>query len=315
MDEVAQMRPDTWGEIVRPSLMDRTGWAIFLGTPKGQNLFSELYHRAASDPAWYTARFTVEDTDALNAQEIEQAKREMTDAQFRQEMLCDFSAATENALIPVGLVDDARHRVIPESAWMHAPLVLGVDVARYGDDRSVIVARQGLVVRQPIVMRGLGSQDVADRVAQEIGREVPAAIFVDGTGGYGAGVIDRLDRLGHSCIEVQFGGKPNDPRYANKRTEMWFEMAEWVKTGSLPDLPEWSIDLCAPLYTYRNAHDRIALESKDSIKKRGLPSPDLGDALACTFASHVAARYDPTKPGIFAGSGMAVIEYDPIASV
>jgi hypothetical protein len=139
-------------------------------------------------------------------------------------------------------------------------------------------------------------------------------VFIDGSGGYGAGVIDRLRQLGHVVTEVQFGGKPDDDRFANKRTEMWWHLAEWVKNGgALHNDPAMKLDLCAPTYNHRNVAGKTALESKDEIKKRGLPSPDIGDALALTFA------YPVSTPGLVvdgivgltATSERAVVEWDP----
>src|SRR5690606_32193230 len=106
--------------------------------------------------------------------------------------------------------------------YRHAPKVIGVDVARYGDDRTVIVKRQGLASFAPIIMRGADAMAVASRVAALKAEWDADAVMVDGTGGYGAGVIDRLRQLGHHVLEVQFGGKPTDPRFANKRTEIFW---------------------------------------------------------------------------------------------
>ena len=104
--------------------------------------------------------------------------------------------------------------------------VLGVDVARFGDDKSVIIRRQGLVAFPPLVYAGLDNMAFASRVAQEITTWKPDAVFIDV--GNGSGVIDRLRQLGHDVIEINFGGKPIDPVYVNKRTEMWWAIKEWI---------------------------------------------------------------------------------------
>ena len=128
--------------------------------------------------------------------------------------------------------------------------------------------------------------DLASRVAAKIESWKPDAVFIDS--GNGSGVIDRLRQLGYDVIEVHFGGKALDPGYLNKRAEMWFELASWIKQGgSIPNNVDLKQDLAAPIYWYDNA-GRKQLEPKDDIKKRGLPSPDLGDALALTFAQPVA---------------------------
>lgn len=290
MDEVADMKPEVWDEVVLPTLTDRQGWALFIGTPKGVNRFSELYDRATG-PHWFRRLFDVYSTDALPPDEIELARQSMPESAFRQEYLCDFTAANENTLIPLPLVTEARRRHLKPDAYQHAGRVLGVDVARYGDDRTVIVKRQGLVAHEPIVLKGADSMTVAARVAGLKAEWEADAIMVDGSGGYGAGVIDRLRQLGHAVLEVQFGGKASDARFANKRTEMWWAVKDWLEAGGvLPDNADLSRELSAPTYSLDNAKGLLALEPKDKIKERIGVSPDLADALAITFAYPVAPR-------------------------
>ena len=291
LDEVADMKPEVWTAIIMPALLDRGGWADFIGTPKGINLFSELYFAALQNDDWYADLHTVFDTEALTPAEIELARESMPEAQFRQEFLCDFTAGSSNALLSVDAVQEAFGKHLRPEDYTHAPVVLGVDVARQGDDRSVIYRRQGLASFEPIVMHGADSMQVAARVVAEIEQHQPDGVFVDGSGGYGAGVIDRLRQLGYAPVEVQFGGKATDARFANKRTEMFWTMAEWVRGGgALPPLKELKVELCTPTYSHDNARGVMKLESKDDIKERMGYSPDLADALALTFAYPVSPR-------------------------
>jgi len=312
LDEVAQMKPEVWGEILLPTLTDRRGWALFIGTPKGVNLFSEIYFKALDNQAeWFAGLFTCYETEALPPEEIQRLKQEMSENQFRQEMLCDFSAAAENQLISLEAVNAAAARQIREDAYRHAPKILGVDVARYGGDRSVIFPRQGLAAFDPLVFNGIDNVGLADQVARKCNDWDPDAVFVDA--GRGEGVIDQLLRRGFSPIPVDFGGRPSIPRYNNKRTEMWATLAEAVKNGlGIPRLQELIADLCGPTYTFDNARDVMVLESKDDMRARGLRSPDLGDGLALTYASPVAARdrgYD--EPVNQHGGGRVIFDYDP----
>jgi hypothetical protein len=290
IDEVAQVKPEVWEEILMPALSDRKGWCWFIGTPKGINLFSALFFAAESREDWARARYTVYETDALDADEVERMRAEMSEAAFAREYLCDFSAAGDDQLISLTDVEDAARRVHAPDAFGHAARVLGVDPARFGNDRSVIFPRQGLVAFPPQVYRGIDNMALAGRVAQKIEAWRPDAVFIDS--GAGAGVIDRLRQLGHDVIEVNFGGRANDPRYANKRAEMWFEMADAIRSGlSIPNDNALKLELATPTYRF-DAQNRILIESKDDIKKR-LPdaaSPDLADALALTYAAPVAPR-------------------------
>jgi hypothetical protein len=311
MDEVADMRPDVWGEIIRPALSDRMGWALFIGTPKGMNLFSEVYYSAQGKDEWYAGLFTCYDTDALPPSEIEAMKASMSEDQFAQELLCSFEAGNSSTLLSMSVIEEACKRELREGQYSFAAKILGVDVARQGDDSTCIFRRQGLAAFDPKVFKGLDAMAVAAHVAKECDEWQPDAVFIDGSGGYGAGVIDRLRQLGYVCTEVQFGGRPTDDRYSNKRTEMWMTMADWVKAGgALPNRASLKLDLSAPTYNHKNASGKMALESKDQIKARGLPSPDEGDAMALTFAYPVAP-----KAMEYAGNGGSshVSDPDPFA--
>jgi hypothetical protein len=306
LDEVADMKPEVWGEILRPALADRQGWSVFIGTPKGINLFSELYYRAErGEDGWASDLKRASDTGVLPAEEIEAARQEMSPAQFAQEFEVDFHAAVEDTLIRLDAVLEAQRRHVAKESYDFAPRVLGVDVARYGGDRSCIFPRQGLCAFQPRVLRGADTMQVAAQVAEMNERWKPDAIFVD-AGGLGAGVVDRLRQLRVDVVPVDFGGRPTEARFENKRAEMWWALAEWLKSGGcLPDLQELQKDLCAPRYTFSNARGKVQLESKEAMRERGLPSPDVGDALALTFAFPVTPRHQRAATPVNRG------EYDP----
>ena len=289
IDEVAQIKPEVWNDIIQPALSDRKGWAMFIGTPAGINLFSELYYRASTLPDWYAARYTVHDTDALDADEVARLERDMPEQAFAREYLCDFSAAGDDQLISLSDAESAAERRYPDGDVIEFPLIVGVDPARFGDDRSVIVLRQGLRMENPRIYTGIDNMALASAVANVIEDRDPDAVFIDA--GAGAGVIDRLRQLGYEVTEVPFGGKATFPNlFVNKRTEMWWAIKEWVgQGGAIPNDTTLKQELSTPLYWYDAVGKRV-LESKDEIKKRlqGGGSPDIADALALTFAYPVA---------------------------
>lgn len=296
MDEVAQMKPEVWGEIIRPALADRGGKAVFIGTPKGVNLFSAMYEKALKlesegDPDWKAMLYSVEQTGVIPPKELESLRREMSENEFRQEFLCDFNAAADDALISIDDVRAAVARNYTEGDFAFAPVVLGVDVARFGSDATVIFRRQGLVAFPPIVIRKTDNMIVADRIAREIQVHRPQSVFIDA--GQGQGVIDRLRQLGHSVVEVPFGSTASRyDRYANRRMEMWANMRDWIREGgAIPPDPILQADLCAPTYGF-TAKGLQILEAKDKIKERIGRSPDLADALALTFAVPIVASVD-----------------------
>lgn len=289
LDEMADFRPDVWPAIIRPTLADRKGWAFFIGTPKGINQFSELYYFArdgkdgVKDPEWIALMYRADETGLIDEQELNSSLASMSNAQYRQEWLCDFSAASDNVLITIDVVSAATRKSYHPSAIEGAAKTIGVDIARFGDDRSVIQKRQGLYAFDPIVMRVLDNMEVVGRLVAQINEFEPEAVFIDA--GRGEGVIDRVRQLGHTVIEVNFGGKASDPvAYVNKRAEMWDDMAKWFAAGGrIPNHTDLIKDLCVPTYKY-DAANRFQLESKDDIKKRRPQSPDIADALALTFA-------------------------------
>lgn len=284
LDEVAQMAAELWGEILVQTLAEREGFALFIGTPKGLNLFSTLYYKAVADAHWSTACYTCYQTDALAPDEIERIKHESTDAQFRQEMLCDFAASTENTLIPIDVAMAAASRHVPLEQYEFAPKVLGVDVAWQGGDQCAIFGRQGRVAFMPKVVPGLPEKAFTALVAQVIGRFQPVVTFVDTTGGYGGETLSRLRDDGHRVEGVVFSTKASDARFQNLRAEMWWRMSAWLaEGGAIPNRPSLLAELSTPTYSYDNAANRFTLESKDEIRARLGRSPDEADALALTF--------------------------------
>lgn len=308
MDEVADMRPETWSEIIRPALTDvhHKGWCLFIGTPKGLNQFYDLYQYAQQDPKWYAGMYRVDETDVLDDEEVQMARNTMAENQYRREFLCDFSASMDNALITIDKVSDAAAKKMTDADITGSARILGVDVARFGSDRSVIQKRQGLAAFEPKIFEDIDNMTLAGMVAQTINEWQPDAVFIDS--GRGEGVIDRLRQLGYFVTEVNFGGKALNPTYNNKRSEMWDNIRMWLDDGgALPNNTDLKTDLCVPLYKFDNSN-RMQLESKDDIKKRGGRSPDLGDALALTFSYPVAAK----KIGHFGFKEEAVMaDYDP----
>jgi len=175
------------------------------------------------------------------------------------------------------------------------PLIMGVDVARFGDDKTVFRFRRGRNARdiKPIKFRGLDTVQVAARIGEAYARYLPDMIFID-AGMSGGGVVDICRNLKLPVMGVDFGANPDYSQigesgkipYFNKRAEMWGLMRDWLASGMLDDDPDLRADLPAVEYGYKlkNGRDAILLERKEDMKSRGLASPDDGDALALTFA-------------------------------
>jgi phage terminase large subunit len=218
-------------------------------------------------------------------------------------VLGQFPASSLNTLLSDDDVRDAMRRNLPADAYSWAQTRLGVDVARYGDDRTVIFPRQGKRGFAPEVMRhargSAVSTDIATTVMRkrvEIGGVVP--VIMDATGGWAAGASDVLQASDpkNAPINVQYHARGLDLRYKNRRAELYFLGSEWVKAGGwLPNLPEMIAEASTPTYTFVNGQFQI--EPKEQIKERLGRSPDLWEGFLMTFGIPEVAvrRQEPLK--------------------
>lgn len=264
-------------------------WCIFSNPRRNSGGFYDCFneHKAY----WHLRQIdsrTVEGTDqALFERMIRQYGVESDTVKV--EVLGQFPTQGTKQFISNTIVKAAQDRAVEPDPG--APLVMGVDVARYGDDASVIRFRQGRDARSipPMRFKERDNMYVANEIARLIDKMKPDAVNIDA--GNGTGVIDRLREMGYRVTEVWFGGSSTSKEWANKRTEMWADLRDWLGGGCI-DLDHGLFrDLTSPEYDYfGKAQDAVMLESKESLKGRGLPSPDDGDALALTFAGRVARR-------------------------
>jgi hypothetical protein len=209
-----------------------------------------------------------------------------------------FQVSGDQSLIQPETVIKAR----ATKALALGPLIIGVDPARFGDDRTAIVKRRGRAVYGLQVYEKIDTMEVAGLVHTLIKKESPDQVAID-VGGLGAGVVDRLLELGHDDViaPINFGGSALDPeRFVNRRAEMWWSLKEWLGGDMpvmIPDRDDLHTDLVAPQYKY-DSNQRRKLESKDEMKKRGLRSTDCGDAVALTFAEPIQPKDmdEPTMP-------------------
>lgn len=193
-----------------------------------------------------------------------------------------FLSSITDTFINVEWVKKARiNRVESESN-----LVIGLDPARKGDDRTAIIRRKGRKAYNLETHYGLDTMELVGIMRRIIDKEHPRRVCIDSIG-IGAGIVDRLCELGYTVVEgVNVARKASEPdKYKNLRAELWDMMREWFTQDMLveiPDSDELQTDLTGLGYKY-DSSDRLQLESKDDAKKRGLLSPDTSDALMLTF--------------------------------
>jgi phage terminase large subunit len=271
----------------------RFGRVMQSGNPS--SLDGALYHAAKNPHLWRVVRVTGDPDDPKRSPRInlEWAKEQIREygrdnPWVMYSLLGQFPPSSINSLLGPDEVADAMERTYTDDAYSWAQKRLGVDVARFGDDRTVLFPRQGLMAFPPAVMRHNAqkdkpSVDIANRVMAAKLKWAQEREFFDDTGGWAKGALDVLRSSGFSPAGIPFHAKALDNRYLNRRAEMWWGMAEWVKHGgALPKMPELARELIAPTYTFKGG--QILIEPKDLIKKRLGFSPDLADALALTFA-------------------------------
>ena len=270
-------------------------WLAFSNPRRNTGAFFECFH--AHREYWQTRKIDSREVEGLDRgplDEIIEKYGEDSDI-ARVEVKGDFPSQGDKQFISRGTVADAACRDLYENPHdrrneRSAPLVIGCDPARYGDDSTVIRFRQGRDARSipPIELKGADNMKVANTLAEWIDKIDPDGVFIDA--GSGAGIIDRLREMGYKVYEVGFGTASDAPEFADHRTELWARMRDWLKGAAIDGNRKLCDDLCAPEYEFVGREDKIKLESKEKMRKRGLPSPDHADALAVTFHAKIARK-------------------------
>lgn len=224
-----------------------------------------------------------------------------------------FPSQSFNGFINIDTVKMAQERELVVDHG--AALIMAVDVARFGNDSSVIKFRQGRDARSIPTKRfkGLTLVKLAEICMREADIYKPDAIVIEGTG-IGAGVIDIMRDRGYKVIEVYPGAAADrHDLYINRRAEYWSIMRDWLfEEGCINDDDGLFTQLTTILYMLDRHEQRLKLEPKEEMKKRGLPSPDDADTLALTFAVRIARR-DRTNTMKAGKRPMAITEYDELA--
>ncbi len=291
IDEFADCDPRALPEVIRPALSDRLGWLVIIGTSKGRDTFYKTYREATKAPEeWYSARIKASETKVIPASELDAMRRQMGPNEYARELECDFSVEGYDQFVSGTDIEEALLREVP--ADPNAPVTFGVDVARFGDDRTVVVVREGDRLVYGEIWKNRDLMFTAAKVSQLAERFRPRMIFVDGVG-VGGGVVDRLKHLGYTNIEdVNVARKASDERnYANLRAECYGRMKDWLRDRARihPDFPyaeQFEEDVTSLTYSF-DSRGRLVIDSKDELKAKGLPSPDVADAVSLTFAQNL----------------------------
>ena len=271
-------------------------WLAFGNPTRNTGAFAECFGRQKH--RWRTWQIDSRTARMANKAQIQQWVDDYgEDSDFvRVRVRGIFPRAGSMQFISLEDVTNAMNR--ETTTYKEAAKVMGLDVARHGDDESCLTTRQGQKCWPQQRWRITDLMQLASKVAEEIAVFEPDAVFIDVTG-IGWGVYDRLRQLGYGevLIPVQVGEAAiKDNLYYNKRAEIWGRMRDWLREGGcLPDDRELESDLIGPEYGH-DARERVQLERKQDTKKRGLASPDGADSLAITFATPIEpkVRKEPT---------------------
>lgn len=287
---------------------------VLSGNPT--QLEGPLYRAATVErPSWYVIEITADPDDAKRTTRVDAEYARGFIKEYGREhpwvrvnIFGKFPLAQSNTLIGLDVASEAAKRVVPPREFLDSARLLGVDVARFGDARTVIAARQGKCLFKLRVMRSMDTVAVAGQVAMVAEKWSPDAIFVD-TVGVGAGVYDQLKNLQFNPTAVDGSGSPVSERWLNKRAECWGEMAKWAKTAMIPNDSELIREMAAPTY-WITAKNKTQLESKDDLRGRGIDSPDKADAVSLTFAMPVLSTHQQLGVQL-AGGGQTKHEWNP----
>ncbi len=296
--------PDKIMQAVDGALTTANAQIIMAGNPtRLSGYFYDSHHRARSQ--WHTLHVSSEDSPRVsNEYPTAMAAKWGKDTDiYRVRVKGDFPLGESEAFIRLDLVEAAIlrwHDAKPDGACE-----LGVDVARYGDDETVLALREGGYVHELECYRQWSTTQTTGRVVQIVKERFPAAVKVDDTGVGGAvtdGLVESCDSLGlhrTQIVPVNFGGAgDSEGHYDNAASVMWGRVRDMLIAGEIA-LPD-DTDLAAQLTTRRwktTSKGKIRLESKDDMKRRGLPSPDRADALVLAFAGGQALTSAGTAGG------------------
>jgi len=299
-DEASAVADSIWTVSEGALTTDGAMWFCFGNPTRTTGRFYECFHKHKH--RWSTYNIDCRKARMTNKSQIQEWIDDYgEDSDFvRVRVRGEFPRQSSTQFISSDCVEDAMERKARKEQFQHMQAVIGVDVARFGSDESIICIRQGDYVHPLKRFRQIDTMELAGQVYEIVLQygQTPV-VCVDGVG-IGAGVVDRLNQMGCQVIDVQSAQKSLDVRtYANKRAELWGKMKDWLMCNAiLPKDTDLSTQLTSVEYGLNNRL-QIQLESKENMRKDGRKSPDLADALAYTFAyesAQLLAAITKAKP-------------------
>jgi len=291
--------PESVFESAAGSMSGEHASTILLGNPtRSSGFFFDTHHRMAD--TWWTRKVSCVDSPRVSEEFITEMKiRYGEDSNaYRVRVLGEFPLRDDDTAIPLDLVEAAQDRDIEIDKDVN--VVWGLDVARFGSAASALAKRQGKVIKAVQIWRGLDLMHLTGAVKAEYDaleeRDRPAEILIDSIG-VGGGVVDRLVELGLPAIGINTAESPSmKGTYFNLRAELWFKVKAFLEArdSKLPKDDKLLAELVSPRYKFTSS-GKMQIESKDQMRKRGLPSPDRADAVCLCFAGQAATALHGTN--------------------
>lgn len=283
-DEASGIADKIWEVVEGAMTTDGAMWFVFGNPTQNIGRFRECFRKFKH--RWNTFKVDSRFAAMASQQQIKQWAEDYGEDSdfFRIRVRGEFPSRSETQFIPSHLVDDAISR--SNSVDPEFPVLIGVDVARNDDDKSVILIRQGRKILSIQKFQGLSGSQLTHKISDVRASFPTATVFIDEVG-VGSSVVDHCKLLNIKFIPVNAASKPdNSPMFLNKRSEMWHEMREWLKGGDIPNDPDLVDGLIGIQYTFKRDTEQLIMESKKDMRSRQ-GSPDEADSLALTFSYSV----------------------------
>lgn len=287
--------PEAVYEAAIGSMSGENATTVLAGNPiRSQGFFFDTHNKPEVMKDWFPVHISCENHPRVSQDFVRQVAAQYGEKSnaYRVRVLGEFPLADDDTVIPLELAEAALHRDVQPTNTIP---IWGLDCARFGPDESALAKRKGNVLMEKVRRwNGLDTMELVGRVKDEWDRTLPSerpdAICVDAIG-LGAGVADRLRELGLPVYAINVGESPSmKDKYRNLRAELWYDkMRTWfaAKDSYIAGDVELRDQVTKPRYTY-TANNKIQIESKDQMKKRGVASPDVADAFMLTFAVEAA---------------------------
>ena len=291
--EEASGIPDIIFEVAEGSLSTENAKVVMCGNPtRSDGYFYEAFHSMRD--RWFNMTVSCEDVEYVSEKFLEDMKSKYGEESniYKVRVLGEFPTQSDDVLLPLHLVESACTRDTESSPT--TPVIWGLDVARYGNDRSALAKRRGQELLEPVkTWSGKDLMELAGIILTEYEavryNDRPTAIYIDAIG-IGAGLADRLKELDLPAYSVAVSESASlKDKFTRLRDELFWNCREWFegRDVKIPQDDNLIQEITGIRYKYLST-GKLKIESKDEMKRRGQRSPDVADAFVLTFADNGA---------------------------